>query len=199
MRGRLDSFFPTLAIPFHATHHRASRRFTSAGHLPHPWEILRLVTQRSSEHFYRKDYVCRLTTFNPDGSFADFHKALRTRLNIPKDEPLVVKQIDGDYMLDIETGSFLAGPYVLVFYIEPCARTEEDYEAFCHFAKSASQLHISVNGGMRNQLKVMFPRPVEHPRNSQRNKDRRSRNYFFKCRRLHSTSPEPCSSSPYRI
>ena len=48
--------------------------------------------------------MCGLTAFNPDGSFADFQKALRTRLNIPKDEPLVVKQIDGDYMLDIETG-----------------------------------------------------------------------------------------------
>lgn len=103
----------------------------------------------------------RLTTFHPDGSFADFQKALRARLNILKNEPLVVKQIDGDYMLDIETGSFFAGPYVLVFYIDSCARLEEDYEAFCHFAKSASQLHISVNGGLRNQSKVMFPRPVE--------------------------------------
>jgi len=149
-------FFPTLAIPFHATHHRASRRFTSAGHLPHTCEIFCLATQRSSEHSYRKEYVCRLTTHDPDGSFADFQKALRARLNIPKNEPLVVKQIDGDYMLDIETGSFLAGPCVLVCSIESCARTEEDYEAFCHFAKSASQLHISVNGGLRNQSKVTF-------------------------------------------
>jgi hypothetical protein len=155
--SRQDWVFPTLAIPFHATHHyRTRRRFTSACHLPHPWKVFCLVTQRSSEHLYHKKYVCKLTTYHPDGSFADFQKALRARLNILGNEPLVIKQIDGDYMLDIETGSFLAGPCVLVFFIESCARTEEEYEAFCHFAKSASQLHISVNGGLRNRLKVMF-------------------------------------------
>ncbi|KAF9653914.1 hypothetical protein BDM02DRAFT_3182353 [Thelephora ganbajun] len=69
-----------------------------------------------------------------DSSFADFQKALRARLNISKNEPLVIKQIDGDYTLDIET--------------------EEEYEAFCHFAKSAPQLHISVNGGLRGQSKA---------------------------------------------
>ena len=48
-----------------------------------------------------------LTLHDTDGSFADFQKALRTRLNISKDEPLVIRQIDGDYTLDIETGLFL--------------------------------------------------------------------------------------------
>ena len=172
--------FPTLAIPFHAIHHWARRKFTSAGHLPHPWKIFCLVAQRSSEHFYRKEYVCRLTTHNPDGSFADFQKALRVRLNISNNEPLVIKQLDGDYTLDIETGSFLAGPCVLVFYIESCVRTEGEYEAFCHSAKSASQLHISVNGGLRNQLKVMFLLRVEHLKIHNGTKDRRSRSYFFK-------------------
>jgi len=42
------------------------------------------------------------------------------------------------------------------FFIDSYTRTEEEYEAFCHFAKSASQLHISVNGGLRDQPKVMY-------------------------------------------
>lgn len=115
--------------------------------------------------FLPPEYACRLTTHNADGSFADFQKALRVRLNIPKNEPLVVKQLDGDYTLDIETGGFLAGLRFAVF-IEPCARTEEEYEAFCHFAKSASQLHISVNGGLRDQLKVMSLLHAKHPSGS---------------------------------
>jgi len=104
--------------------------------------------------FLTSEYACRLTTHNADGSFADFQKALRVRLNISKKEPLVIKQLDGDYTLDIETGAFLAGPRS-VSLTESCARTEEEYEAFCHFAKSASQLHISVNGGLRDRSKVM--------------------------------------------
>ena len=48
--------------------------------------------------------MCRLTVHNLDGSFVDFQKALRVRLNISRNEPLVIKQIDGDYVLDIETG-----------------------------------------------------------------------------------------------
>ena len=102
--SRLDSLFSHTYIPVHAIHHWARRRFTSAGHLPHPWKVFCLVTQRSLEHLYRKEYVCKLTTHHPDGSFTDFQKALRVRLNISKNEPLVIKQIDGGCMLDIETG-----------------------------------------------------------------------------------------------
>lgn len=153
--GRI-CLFPTLTTPFHATHHWGLQRFTSAGHLSHSWEVFCLVTQRSSEHFHRKKHTCRLTTHNPDGSFADFQTALRVRLNVSDSEPLVIKQIDGDYTLDIETGLSIACPRVSVFVTEMCARTEEEYEAFCHFAKSVSQLHISVNGGMINRSKVIF-------------------------------------------
>jgi hypothetical protein len=59
----------------------------------------------------------RLTFHNADGSLADFQKALRARLNISKNEPLAVKQLDGDYTLDIETGPCPAGPYFAVFYL----------------------------------------------------------------------------------
>ena len=106
--GKLDPFFLTLAIPFHAIHHWACRRFTSTGHLPHPRKVLCLATQRSLERVYGQKYPCRLTTHNADSSFADFQKALRARLNISKNEPLVIKQIDGEYTLDIETGAFFA-------------------------------------------------------------------------------------------
>lgn len=101
-------FFLTLATPFHAIHHWPRRRFTSTGHLSRSRKSLRLATQRSSERFYGQKYARRLTIHNTDGSFADLQKALRARLNISKDEPLVIKQIDGDYALDIETGAFLA-------------------------------------------------------------------------------------------
>lgn len=110
-------FFPTLTTPSHAIHHWARRRFTSTGDLSHPWKIVCLVTQRSSKNFYRKESARRLTTRNPDGSLADFQKALRVRLNISKNEPLVIKQMDGDYTLDIETGSFLVGLCVLVLLL----------------------------------------------------------------------------------
>lgn len=59
-------------------------------------------------------FAHRLTTHEPDVSFADFQKALRVRLNITKNEPLVIKQIDGDYTLDIETGLPFAGLYLVV-------------------------------------------------------------------------------------
>lgn len=65
---------------------------------------------------YYKKHACRLTSHHHvDGSFADFQKALRLRLNISKNEPLVIKQIDGDYTLDIETGAFFAGSRFLAF------------------------------------------------------------------------------------
>ena len=56
----------------------------------------------------------KLTTRNTDGSFADFQQALRLRLSISKNDPLVIKQIDGDYTLDIETGPSFVGPYFIV-------------------------------------------------------------------------------------
>lgn len=56
-------------------------------------------------------HPCGLTVRGSDGSFADFKKALRARLNISKHEPLVIKQIDGDYTLDIETGPSFVGPH----------------------------------------------------------------------------------------
>ena len=49
-----------------------------------------------------------LTFYDAGGSFTDFQKALRARLNVLENEPLVIKQIDGDYTLDIETGPFSA-------------------------------------------------------------------------------------------
>lgn len=115
--SRLNLSFPTLTTSFHATHHWGLRRFTSTGHLSRSWEVFCLVTQRSSEHFHHKRYTCRLTTHNPDDSFADFQTALRVRLNVSDSEPLVIKQIDGDYMLDIETGLSLTGPRVSVFLL----------------------------------------------------------------------------------
>jgi len=120
--------------------------------------------------FHRQKYTCRLTVHRADGSFADFQKALRVRLNVPGNEPLVIKQIDGDYTLDIETGVFLPGPCCLELFIESYARTEEEYEAFCHFAKSASQLHISVNGGLKDQSKVKYILQHKYTSGSQRNK-----------------------------
>jgi hypothetical protein len=44
----------------------------------------------------------------------------------------------------------------LPLFTNSYALVEEEYEAFCHLAKSASQLHISVNGGLRDQSKVMY-------------------------------------------
>jgi hypothetical protein len=155
--------------PFNAIHHGVRRRFTSAGHLPHPRKILCLVTQRSSEHFHRRN-TRRLTTHDTGSSFADFKKALRARLNITNG-PLVIKQIDGDYTLDIETGAFFYYPAFCCF-TESCARTEEEYEAFCHFAESASQLHVSVNGGLRDHSKVVRLYHAKHPSDSQRNERR---------------------------
>ena len=65
---------------------------------------------------YYKKHAHRLTIHRlADGSLADLQKALRVRLNISKNEPLVIKQIDGDYTLDIETGAFFAGPRFLAF------------------------------------------------------------------------------------
>jgi hypothetical protein len=61
-----------------------------------------------------RKFVLGLTIPDADGSFADFQKALRLRLNVSKNEPLVIKQIDGDYTLDIETGPLFAGQHLVV-------------------------------------------------------------------------------------
>ena len=86
-----------------------------------PLENLLLGYTKVLGAFNRRKYTCGLTIRRADGSFTDFQKALRVRLNIPKNEPLVVKQIDGDYTLDIETGAFLLGLCCLNF-IESCGR-----------------------------------------------------------------------------
>ena len=75
-----------------------------------PPENLSLGYTKVFEAFISRKYACRLTIRNTDGSFADLQKALRTRLNISKNEPLVIKQVDGDYTLDIETGPPSVGP-----------------------------------------------------------------------------------------
>ena len=64
--------------------------------------------------FVSQEFSSVLTIRNADGSFADFQKALRARLNISKNEPLVIKQIDGDYTLDIETGRFIVVQHLVV-------------------------------------------------------------------------------------
>ena len=112
-----------------------------------------------------------LTIHNADGSFADLQKALRARLNISKNEPLVIKQVDGDYTLDIETGASFVGPCFILLQLTR-ARAEEEYEAFCHFAKSVSQLHVSVNGGLMDQSKVTFLYHAVHVSHSWWNRGR---------------------------
>ena len=59
-------------------------------------------------------FAYKLTLRHTGGPFADFQKALRARLNISKNEPLMIKHIDGDYTLDIETGTLFAGWYFVV-------------------------------------------------------------------------------------
>lgn len=61
-----------------------------------------------------RESTCRLTICDADGSFADFQKALRARLNISKTGPLIIKQIDGDYALDIETSLLFAGLHFVI-------------------------------------------------------------------------------------
>ena len=61
-------------------------------------------------------FTYKLTTPDADGPFADLQQALRLRLNLSKNEPLIIKQIDGDYTLDIETGPLFAGFYLVL----PC-------------------------------------------------------------------------------
>ena len=73
-----------------------------------PENLLLGYTKVCGAFIFRK-YTYKLTIRNSDGSFADLQKALRTRLNISTNEPLVIKQIDGDYTLDIETGASPVG------------------------------------------------------------------------------------------
>lgn len=81
--------------------------------------------------FHREKYTYKLTTRNIDGSFADFRTALRVRLNISDNESLVIKQIDGDYTLDIETGLPLAGPCSPVLLLK---RVHEQKRSMRHSA-----------------------------------------------------------------